>query len=84
MGLKVERARIARLQPGSLAWLLAHDLVLNWRRFADMFGRLPPAAPCWRSASASPSLLHLLAWPIVRWVVRVLMQESWATARPAG
>jgi ABC-2 type transport system permease protein len=77
MGLKVGSVRIARLQPGSLAWLLAHDMVLNWRRFADMFGRLPPLAVL-AVCLGLVALLHLLAWPIVRWVVRI-MQESWAT-----
>ena len=33
-----------RLQPGSLPWLIAHDLTLNWRRFLEMFARLSPAA----------------------------------------
>ena len=33
-----------RLQPGSLPWLIAHDLTLNWRRFIEMFARLSPRA----------------------------------------
>ena len=28
-----------RLQAGSLPWLIAHDLTLNWRRFIEMFAR---------------------------------------------
>ena len=31
-----------RLQAGSLPWLIAHDLTLNWRRFMEMFARLSP------------------------------------------
>jgi ABC-2 type transport system permease protein len=67
----------AGLTPGSLAWLVVHDIVLNWRRFADMFGRLRPAAVL-ALCIGLLALLHLLAWPIVKWVVRI-MQESWAT-----
>ena len=33
-----------RLQPGSLPWLIAHDLTLNWRRFIEMFARFSPRA----------------------------------------
>ena len=29
-------------RPGSLLWLVAHEVTLNWRRFLDMFGRLTP------------------------------------------
>ena len=38
------RAGRMRLRPGSLPWLVAHDLTLNWRRFLEMFGRLSPLA----------------------------------------
>jgi ABC-2 type transport system permease protein len=77
MRVNLHRFRARALKPGALAWLLAHDVVLNWRRFADMFGRLPPAAVLALCVGLI-GLLHLLAWPIVKWVVRI-MQESWAT-----
>lgn len=32
-----------RLHPGSFAWLLAHDLRLNWRRVSDLAAGLSPA-----------------------------------------
>ncbi len=51
-------------KPGSFAWLVAHDVRLNWRRFVDAFG----------GATISRALLlvvvgtlalHALAWPLV-------------------
>jgi ABC-2 type transport system permease protein len=59
-----------RLKPGSILWLVAHDLTLNWRRFLDMFGRLTPGAT-WAACIAGGIVLHLLAWPIVVWLVRL-------------
>jgi ABC-2 type transport system permease protein len=52
---------------GSVLWLVAHDLTLNWRRFRDMFGRLTPAAML-AVCLAGGIVLHLLAWPIVVWL----------------
>jgi len=58
-----------RLRPGSLAWLAAHDLTLNWRRFVDTFARLSPPA-MWGVAMGCAAALHLLAWPVVLWLLR--------------
>jgi ABC-2 type transport system permease protein len=76
MGVRSGALGTRRLRPGSLPWLLAHDITLNWRRFLDMFGRLPPAATL-ALCFGLVVLLHLLAWPIIKWLVRI-MQESWA------
>ncbi len=76
MGLRSGGRAARGLRPGSLPWLLAHDVTLNWRRFLDMFGRLPPAAVL-ALCIGLVALLHLLAWPIIKWLVRI-MQESWA------
>ena len=54
-----------RLRPGSLPWLIAHDLTLNWRRFMEMFGRLTPRAT-WVVLAGGPIVLHLVAWPVPR------------------
>jgi ABC-2 type transport system permease protein len=51
-------------RPGSLLWLAAHDLTLAWRRFLDMFGRLPPLA-MWGICLGGILLLHLVAWRIM-------------------
>ena len=59
-----------RLEPASIAWLIAHDLTLNWRRFLDMFGRLTPRAT-WAICIAGGIVLHLLAWPIVAWLIQL-------------
>lgn len=71
-----------RLQPGSLPWLIAHDLTLNWRRFIDMFARLPPRAT-WAVLAAGAVALHLVAWPVAAWLVR-LLHESSATSTSAA
>jgi len=70
-----------RLQPGSLPWLIAHDLTLNWRRFIDMFARLSPRAT-WAVLAAGAVALHLVAWPLAAWLVR-LLHESSATSTSA-
>lgn len=57
--------------PGSLLWLLQHDLLLAWRRFRSMFGGLRP-----RTALAILVVvflvLHGLAWPAARWFSQTL------------
>ena len=70
-----------RLQPGSLPWLIAHDLTLNWRRFIEMFARLSPRA-MWAVLVAGAIALHLVAWPVAAWLVR-LLHESSATSTSA-
>jgi ABC-2 type transport system permease protein len=67
-----------RLQPGSLAWLIAHDLTLNWRRFMEMFARLAPRTT-WAVLVAGAIALHLVAWPVAVWLVRLLHQSSAAS-----
>jgi ABC-2 type transport system permease protein len=59
-----------RLKSGSVLWLVVHDLTLNWRRFLGMFGRLTPGATL-AVCFAGGIVLHLLAWPIVVWLVRL-------------
>ena len=52
------------LQRGTFLWLLAHDVRLNWRRFADMLG-----GARWSVLLAvflgGSTLLHVVAWPLV-------------------
>jgi ABC-2 type transport system permease protein len=55
------------LKPGSLAWLLAHELALAWRRFADLFGSLTPGGT-WVVCAVCVAALHLLAWPAMVWL----------------
>ena len=74
------QARAGRMTPrsGSCLWLVAHDLTLNWRRFLDMFGRLTPVAT-WAVCIAGVVILHLLAWPIVLWLVRLKLGSGTAS-----
>lgn len=67
-----------RLRPGSLPWLIAHDLTLNWRRFMEMFARLSPLAT-WAVLAGGVVGLHLVAWPVAAWLV-ALLHEGSATA----
>lgn len=68
------------LRPGSLAWLLSHDVLLNWRRFTDMFARLSrPAALV--AAIGTIVVAHALAWPIAAWLGPL---HQLAGAKPAG
>jgi ABC-2 type transport system permease protein len=57
-----------RFRAGSLAWLIVHDLTLHWRRFMEMFQRLPPAATLPMLVGGAV-LLHLIAWPVAQWLV---------------
>src|SRR4051794_21206449 len=57
------------LRPGSLAWLIAHELRLNRRRFIDMFGRLPVSV-AGAICLAGAIVVHLLAWPIAAWLAQ--------------
>ena len=67
-----------RPQPGSLPWLIAHDLTLNWRRFMEMFARLSPLAT-WAVLAGGAAVVHLVAWPVAAWLVR-LLHEGGATS----
>jgi ABC-2 type transport system permease protein len=71
-----------RLQAGSLPWLIAHDLTLNWRRFIEMFARLSARAT-WAALIAGAIVLHLVAWPVAAWLMR-LLHESSATSTSAA
>jgi ABC-2 type transport system permease protein len=64
-----------RLRPGSLPWLVAHDLTLNWRRFMEMFARLSPLAT-WAVLACGAVVLHLVAWPVAIWLVALLNEGS--------
>jgi ABC-2 type transport system permease protein len=52
--------------PGSFLWLLAHDVRVNWRRFAGMFGAARPRTIAFVLVGGG-ILMHLAAWPAVRW-----------------
>jgi len=51
-------------RPGTFAWLVAHDLRLNWRRFVDVFGGATPSRAM-LIAVAGALALHAVAWPLV-------------------
>ncbi len=50
--------------PGSFLWLVAHDMRLNWRRFADMTGGARPRT-LGALIACGVLVLHLVAWPAV-------------------
>jgi ABC-2 type transport system permease protein len=51
-----------RLAPGSFLWLVAHDVRLNWRRFADMLGGASVVGLTGLLVGGV-LILHLVAWP---------------------
>lgn len=54
--------------PGSFLWLVAHDVRLNWRRFADMMSGHPGSKATRRISillACGVLVLHLVAWPVV-------------------
>ena len=51
-----------RLAPGSFLWLAAHDVRLNWRRFADMLGGASVVGLMGLFVGGI-LVLHLVAWP---------------------
>jgi ABC-2 type transport system permease protein len=53
------------MKPGSFLWLVGHDVRLNWRRFAGMFGGAGPRLVV-ASLMAGVVGLHLVAWPVAR------------------
>jgi ABC-2 type transport system permease protein len=55
-------------EPGSLLWLLRHDLRLSRRRFADMFARMTPKTRVAVIGGAG-LVLHALATPLAFWLV---------------
>jgi ABC-2 type transport system permease protein len=67
-----------RLQAGSLPWLIAHDLTLNWRRFMEMFARLP-ARITWAVLAGGVIALHLAAWPVAAWLTGLLRDGGTAS-----
>lgn len=58
------------MAPGSLLWLLQHDLLLAWRRFRAMFGGLRPRTAVVILVVVFVAL-HALAWPAARWFAGV-------------
>jgi ABC-2 type transport system permease protein len=65
------RRRRGVLQSGSFLWLLAHDLRLAWRGFADVLGRLGErGAPL--VVVLAVALVHLVAWPLAAFVGAML------------
>ena len=68
-------------RPGSLLWLVAHDVTLNWRRFLDMFGRLTPVAT-WAVCIAGLVVVHLIAWRIMVFLPR--LKPELESAGPAA
>lgn len=63
-----------KLKPGSLGWLVLHDLMLTWRRFRSVFGALPPRKVTVIVACAFVAF-HLLSIPVAQW---------FATTQPGG
>ncbi len=53
------------LRPGSFPWLVAHDMRLAWRRFADMLGGAGSRTLIVVLAGGSVAL-HLIGWPVAR------------------
>ena len=68
-----------RLPSGSLPWLIAHDLTLNWRRFLEMFSRLSSRAT-WAILIGGVIGLHLVAWPVAAWLVPLLREGGSGSA----
>ncbi len=59
--------------PGSFFWLVAHDVRLNWRRFAGMLGEAGKARPV-VIATVAIVVSHLLAWPVACWLAPIADQ----------
>ena len=53
--------------PGSLLWLVTHDMRLNWRRFTDMLGGAGAFGLTGLFAGGA-IVLHLVAWPAFLWL----------------
>ncbi len=65
-----------RLVPaGSFVWLVVHDLRLNWRRFADLFGG-GLGSRALVIAAAGLLVLHALAWPAVAFIAPFVAGDS--------
>ena len=54
------------MRPGSLPWLVAHDLRLSWRRFTALFKNMS-ATRAMVIVSIAFLSFHLIAWPAARW-----------------
>ena len=65
-------------RPGSIVWLLRHDVKLNFLRFRAMFGARGPHVVA-AIASATFVAIHLLCWPVAAWFTR--SQGDAASAR---
>jgi ABC-2 type transport system permease protein len=69
-----------RPPPGSFLWLLAHDVRLNWRRFAELLGNAG-ALSLTTLFVAGTIILHLIAWPAFLWLAP-LVHGNEATTTP--
>ncbi len=63
--------------PGTLPWLVAHDLRLSWRSFSGMMGEAS-ARHVWGAVIAGVIALHGIALAIVPWLT------SWLDGTKAG
>jgi ABC-2 type transport system permease protein len=61
-----------RTTPGSLTWLVAHDVRLSWRGFTELLSGRSPLLSAVVIAAAG-FVVHLLAWPLVPLVSPLLM-----------
>ena len=68
---------------GSFLWLVAHDLRLNWRRFAGMLGVAGGASP-WAIVAVAAIASHALAWPVAQWLAPVWTRSSGLDAAAQG
>jgi ABC-2 type transport system permease protein len=68
--------------PGSFSWLVAHDVRLNWRRFADMLGGAGIVGLTSLFVGGG-IVLHLVAWPAVLWI-DPLVHGNGATVMPTA
>ena len=57
-------------QPGTFAWLLAHDLRISSRRFGDLFKGMNTGTKVLLFGAAIVAF-HLLAWPAAVWLGKI-------------
>ena len=55
------------IAPGSFAWLLAHDMRLNWRGLTSLLNGASTRKAVLILVACGTGL-HLLAWPAIRWL----------------
>ena len=69
------------VQPGSFPWLVAHDIRLNWRGLTGLF-KSDGTRKAVGVLLAGAVVLHLLAWPLVRWLGHYVHPAGGDTALP--